>query len=61
MVMILAEKLGKFAYEIEEECSFDELARWMAWFEYKEELEARERRKAAAKSKRGPTHGHKYR
>jgi len=43
--------LGKFAHEVEEELTVDDLADWIAWFKIKREEEEKAYKEAEAKAK----------
>jgi hypothetical protein len=49
----LAEKLHKFVWEIDTGMTCEEFNDWYHWSELKEEEEAKERKKQAAKSRKG--------
>lgn len=49
--MFIAEKLGKYKWEIEEEMDLDEFSYWLAWFSYKNEEEQKQLEKAKRKRK----------
>lgn len=47
----LAEKLGKYAFEVEQEMPLDEMVGWIAYFELKNEMEEKEAKRRRSKSK----------
>ncbi len=50
--MAVAELLGKFVFEVENEMPYDEFADWLAWMRLKRELQDKENKRQESRNKR---------